>query len=127
MTPYNTSSQLNRYNMNKLLFCTIFFLSVSYISFAQTDNSSSKAQEEFTFFKDDANNIFFIDFETIDVNLSEVVVKDIEGNVLITDAVSDLPVNTIYELDCSNFRDGEYVVELHSYTAILRKPFSLDK
>ncbi len=109
--------------MNRLLFCLALFLFVSSYSIAQTDNT----QAEFSFFKDDSNNIFFIDFETIDVNLNEIVVKDEEGNVLITDAVSNLPVNTIYELDCSNFGNGKYVVELHSYTAILRKPFSLDK
>ncbi len=127
MKPQITCFNLNYCNMNKLLFCTILFLFTSSFSIAQTDNLSSNTQEEFSFFKDDANKIFFIDFETIDVNLNEIVVKDEQGNVLITDAVSDLPVNTIYELDCSNFQDGEYVVELHSYTAILTKPFSLDK
>lgn len=126
MEPQITCFQLNHNNMNRLLFSLALFLSVSISSIAQIDNTSNATQAEFSFFKDDSNKIFFIDFETIDVNLNEIIVKDEEGNVLITDAVSNLPVNTIYELDCSNFGDGKYVVELHSYTAILRKPFSLD-
>ena len=110
--------------MSRLLFFLCCFFSFSYLAFAQTSETSTK--EEFTFFKDEANKVYFIDFESIDINLSEVIVKDKDGKIVLEEAVSDLPVDTIYELDCSQFENGEYVVELHSYTAVLRRPFSLE-
>ena len=110
--------------MNRLLFCLLCLFSISHLSLAQTTNNSS--QEAFSFFKDETNKVFYIDFESIDINLSEIIVKDEEGKIILEEAVNELPVDAIYELDCSQFQNGEYIVELHSYTAVLRRPFSLE-
>jgi len=112
--------------MNKLLFCTLIFLAYTCFTYAQTSTPNSE-KEAFSFFKDETSNFYYIDFESIDINLNEIVVKDEKGNVVLEEGVSDLPVDTIFELDCSEYQNGKYVVELHSYTAVLRKPFSLDK
>jgi len=126
MNPLNTANRLTNTIMNKLLFCTLFCLSLSCFTYAQTSTSNLE-KEEFSFFKDETSNFYYIDFESIDINLNEIVVKDNEGNVVLEEPVNDLPVDTIFELDFSQYQNGQYVVELHSYTAVLRKPFSLEK
>jgi len=35
--------------------------------------------------------------------------------------LSSLPVNTIYELDYSQFEPGDYEIELRSYTGVMTK------
>lgn len=126
MNPLNTVNRLTIKIMNKLLFCTLFCLSLSCFSFAQSTSSTIDSEKEtFSFFKDDSSNYFYIDFESIDINLNEIVVKDDKGNIILEEEVNKLPVDTIFELDCSQYQHGKYVVELHSYTAVLRKPFSL--
>ena len=43
------------------------------------------------------------------------------GKEIVSDDVTDLPVNSIYELDFGKLEDGEYTVELHSYTEVSKK------
>jgi hypothetical protein len=87
---------------------------------------SSTAMAELPFndwsiFSDQDNAIYFIDFEQVAVNLDEIVVKDQAGQVLWQEEVFDLPVNTIYELDFSDYQAGEYLIELKAYTGVIRK------
>lgn len=70
---------------------------------------------------DEENQIYYIDFETLSVNLSNIVVKDSNGKLLINDDVFDLPVNTIYELDLTQFANGSYTLELHAFTGVVRQ------
>lgn len=81
--------------------------------------------EEWSFFMDEDKQVYYIDFETISVNLNEVVIKNGEGEVVMKDDLWGLPVNTIYELDFSPFEKGNYEVELRSFTGVLRKTVSL--
>lgn len=81
--------------------------------------------DNWSFFHDEENQTYFIDFQTINLNLSEIIVKDAEGTTVIKEDVIDLPVNSIYELDCSNFKKGDYTVELRSYTKILSKKIAV--
>lgn len=115
------------------------FLLVTNITFAQTAVNDS----EFTakgvsnylptemednseaFFVDTDNETYFIDFESLNVNLSELVVKDEGGAVVFKDDVFDLPVNTIYEIDYSEYSAGNYEVELRSFTGVMRKKISV--
>ena len=82
--------------------------------------------ENWSIFKDDENQVYYIDFESLSVNLSNVVVKDASGEVLLNDDVFDLPVNTIYELDMSQYQQGEYQLELRSFTGIIRKKVAVE-
>ncbi len=77
--------------------------------------------ENWSFYKDEENQLYFIDFEQINFNLSEIIVKNDDGDILIQDDVLDLPVNTIYEIDLSEYGVGNYHVELRSFTGIIRK------
>ena len=78
-------------------------------------------EDEWSFFYDEENEIYYIDFETISFNLTKIKLIAKDGSELIADSVADLPVNTIYELDCSKLNAGNYTVELHSYTEIIKK------
>jgi hypothetical protein len=82
--------------------------------------------ENWTFFLDEENRIYYIDFETINVNLNDIQVKNKKGEIVLKDNLWDLPVNTIYELDFKNFETGTYEIELRTYTGVLRRTIEVD-
>ena len=83
-----------------------------------------QAENNWSFYSDKESELCYIDFESINVNLNEIVVKDQKGAIVFKEAVDGLPVDSIYELDCSQFPIGVYTIELHSYTGIFKKTFS---
>ena len=115
---------MNKMPIFKTVLTTCFFLAFSVFVTAQSSPSCILAsndispkgivEEEWSFFYDAENEIYYIDFETISLNLTKVKVVANNGNAVIADNVADLPVNTIYELDCSQLTNGSYTVELHS-------------
>jgi len=119
----------------KTAITTCFFLAFSVFAMAQSSPSGLLAsndispkgivEDEWSFFYDAENEIYYIDFETISLNLTKVKVVGTDGNSIIADNVADLPVNTIYELNCSELNAGIYTVELHSYTEILKKEVTI--
>ena len=82
-------------------------------------------QEDWTIYADETNRVYYIDFESLRVNISDVVVKNNAGEVVFKEKVFDLPVNTIYELDLSKYEAGKYEIELRSFTGLIRKPVEL--
>ena len=122
--------------VSKSLFAFVLLCFISSSLFAQSIASADKnaftaftlielPDENWSFYKDEENRLYFIDFEKINYNLSEIIVKNEEGDVLIQDDVLDLPVNTIYEIDLSEFGVGDYHVELRSFTGIIRKEVNI--
>jgi hypothetical protein len=84
-------------------------------------------KSEWSLFTDKENSMVYIDFEQININLNGLVVKDKEGIVVFKDdALWQLPVNTIYEIDFSKLPKGAYSVELKSFTATLRKDIAIN-
>ncbi len=77
--------------------------------------------QDWSFFVDDENKVYYIDFETIPVNLADIVIKNDDGEVILQDNLYDLPVNTIYEIDTTDYAVGKYHIELRSYTGVIRK------
>lgn len=86
---------------------------------------SSKLKEiqadNWDIFADDENKIYYVDFESLNITLSDIVVKNSSGSVVLKDDVFDLPVDTIYEIDLSDAKKGTYKIELRSYTSVIRK------
>ncbi len=80
---------------------------------------------DWTLFADEENKLYYIDFETLTFNVSDVVVKNDAGEVLLRDKVFDLPVDTIYELDFSHYKSGKYEIELRTFTEVVRKTVHL--
>lgn len=111
-----------------LLTFLVFFLFAG-VSFAQTEvtltpkgGSAEKVlSDSWTYFVDEDSQTYYIDFETINVNLSDVIVRDAQGFEVMRDDVLDLPVNTIYELDFSRLASGTYQIELRSFSGVMRK------
>jgi len=63
------------------------------------------------FYNDNENQLLFIDFQAIGDQVSQLnILKDDE--LMMEDDVSDLPANTIYELNLEVLRNGNYTVEL---------------
>lgn len=83
--------------------------------------------ENWTFYLDKENKVYYIDFETISVNLSDIQVKSEEGTIVLKENLWDLPVNTIYELDMSNWNPGKYQVELRTYTGIIMTDLNISE
>lgn len=78
-------------------------------------------QESSAIFQDQESNTFYIDFEKLNYNLSNLVVKNSSGKELFRDDVWDLPVDTIYELNMDQFGIGEFEIEVCSFTRSIRK------
>jgi Domain of unknown function (DUF3244) len=88
----------------------------------QADN-----KQDWSIFTDKQNNMVYVDFEKINVNLSGVSVRDNTGQIVFKDdSVWQLPVNTIYEVDLSKFPKGEYTIELKTFTSSLKKKVSVN-
>ncbi len=123
--------------MNRLLFSFLVMMAALTTTNAQTTTTPSspiavnqlatkgvQAENNWSFFSDAESEFCYIDFERINVNLHEIVVKNQKGTIVFNEAVNGLPVDSIYELDCSQFPVGIYTIELHSYTGILTRTFS---
>ncbi len=112
---------------------TLGFTQISFsqsISSTDTYSSSSvdksfEVNEDWSFYSDEDNQLFYIDFENISTNLSDIVVKNAKGKVIFKENVFDLPVNTIYELDFSEYAAGDYEIELRSFTKVMRKTVTI--
>ncbi len=90
-----------------------------------TMNLTEIKDESWSFYTDDENKLCFIDFETINFNLSEIIVKNENGDILFRDDVLDLPVDTIYEINLSEYETGNYEVQLRSFTGMIRKQVNI--
>ena len=84
-------------------------------------------KQDWSIFTDKQNNMVYVDFEKINVNLSGVNVRDNQGQIIFKDeGIWQLPVNTIYELDMSKYPKGEYTVELKTFTTALKKKITVN-
>ncbi|NNE29788.1 MAG: hypothetical protein HKN16_09125 [Saprospiraceae bacterium] len=107
--------------MQRFLFGGIFLLFFSLSAFSQTsvstDNSSllGFASDDWTFFHNTEDDVVFIDFESINVNLHDIRVIDEKGELVLEEPLFDLPVDAIYELDLKNLPKGEFQVQLHTF------------
>jgi len=121
--------------LNRLLTFAFLLLFTANLSAQSTASISTDSKvnldlinldnNNWSFYIDEENKLYYIDFEKISFNLSEIRVKDVDGEVLMKEDVLDLPVNTIYELDFSKYNAGEYEVELRSFTGVLRKKVNI--
>ncbi len=104
--------------------------SVSNFDLNLTSNDDEALEEvksdTWTFYQDKERKIYYIDFETINVNLNEIIVRNSRGEVVFKDELWGLPVNTIYELDFSKYKPGRYEVELKSFISYMKKELIIE-
>ena len=89
------------------------------VSLKITNNFTIQNSErnDWMIYADAENHLVYIDFEKINTNLNVVSVKNAMGQVVFKDDnLWQLPVNTIYEIDCKKFTSGDYTLELKSFT-----------
>lgn len=122
--------------MRRIFVCAVIAVCSSFTSLqAQLLSINTASQEvvkhsdgevDWSIFTDSENRMLYVDFEKINVNLSSIMVKDQVGNVLFKDeTLWQLPVNTIYEIDFSKYPNGDYTVELKTFTKVIRKQVSI--
>jgi|GEM_PF-718506 hypothetical protein len=87
---------------------------------------TAAVSEDQSLYTGGSEKVYYIDFEDLRMNLSEIVLKNDQGKILLKDDVFDLPVNTIYELDLSQYGSGTFEVELRSFTGVIRKTIAVD-
>ncbi len=76
------------------------------------------------FFTDPESKVCFIDFAEIDGYAKQLVVKKGE-EIIIDEALWELPENTIYELDYEKYLSGEYQIELYTYATVIKKALNV--
>ncbi|HHB79462.1 MAG TPA: hypothetical protein ENK85_09555 [Saprospiraceae bacterium] len=67
-------------------------------------------------YQSDDRQKVFVDFGEIPVNLKSIRVLNSTGDVLLTKIVYDLPVNSLYEIDLSQFSNDDLVLEIETFT-----------
>jgi hypothetical protein len=87
---------------------------------ALTVKDEITTEDEFIFIDSD-EKVCYIDFEKITINLKEVSLINQSGQVVFSEDVSDVPVDTIFEIDYSTFAGGKYIVEMKSYITSIHK------
>lgn len=118
--------------MNRIAGILVFFLLAGAMnqlfgqsSMAPGSGSAASASigggDEISLFVDEETKTYYVDFEPIQVNISEIVLKNASGAVVFRENVSSLPVNAIYELDMSRYSPGNYRIELHTFIGVLGK------
>jgi len=111
------------------LSCQLFAQSSTSVNADKLDavsNLLNLNNTDWSYYIDDEQHIYYIDFEKINVNLNDIKVKNDAGEVVLEDQLYELPVNTIYELDLSTFPKGKYQVELRTFTGVISKEVALD-
>ena len=120
--------------MKHLTIAGLFVLFAFTSSFAQSATSINNSPsfdlielntDSWSFFSDDNSQLFYIDFEKLTFSISDILLKDADGEIVFEDDVLDLPVNSIYELDLAQFKPGKYMVELRAFTDSLTKDITV--
>lgn len=93
---------------------------------SQQISFQENSKNDWTVYCDHENRVIYVDFEKINTNLSSVIVRDNQGKIVFKDEnLWQLPVNSIYEVDCLRYNTGEYTLELKSFTSSINKGFSV--
>jgi len=89
-------------------------------------NSTINLDHDWSFYEDSENKLYLIDLETIRHNIQDIVVLNKKTKEIIwEEPVFDLPVNSIYELDYSQYPKGTYQIELRSINGVLKKQINI--
>jgi hypothetical protein len=71
---------------------------------------------QWSYAHDDSDATYYLDFQLINVNLQNLVVRNEVGLIVYSEDVTDLPVDAIYEIDLGQFGKGSYEIELQTFT-----------
>lgn len=123
----STPVNMTRVFLFSAFFCCVFCTSLSAQMTAKSPLAGANVDaneivaNDMSIYADMESSTYFIDFEQLAVNVNKIVVKRNDGQVVWQEDVFDLPVNSIYELDFSQYNSGEYLIELQAFTGVIRK------
>lgn len=80
---------------------------------------------EWMFASVDNERLQYVDFEQLQDHLTDLLIKDASGNIIYRENVSQLPTNTIYEIDFSQYEGNRFQVELRSFSGVISKGLEL--
>lgn len=103
-------------------------LGFAYDGFAETTTTIALDGENLKeiFFTDQENKLLFVDFEELGEELVELKITN-DNETVLTDDVSELPRNTIYEIDLKGFESNkEYKMLLKTPYGTLTKSFKVN-
>ncbi len=86
---------------------------------------TASSEKNTVIFKDSETNTFYIDFQKLKFNVAEIFVQNNNNNAVLQKQVTNLPVDTIFELDLNTFPKGDYNIILRSTTQEVKYPVSL--
>ena len=78
---------------------------------SKSDTETRKSTLSNIFFNDAEDEILFIDFDQLDDEILEINIFR-EKELMMNDAVNDLPADVIYEINLDVFRKGKYIIEI---------------
>ncbi len=97
------------------------------ITAAEEDNSEEVYEESWSFFTNEDDQLFYIDFQALGGNLTSMVVLDENGNKVVEEDLLFFPDDTIYELDLFDFKEGTYHVLLETYSETIQTELIVSK
>ncbi len=121
--------------MHPKVFFLVLFSSFSLLLFGQqsdlllsslqmTANNSDEliiAESDWAFYSDKENATVFIDFEEIDGTATQLEILSAENEILLAEDLTNIPNNTIYELDVAFLNSGKYSIRIKTYKETINK------
>lgn len=121
--------------MHPKVFFLVLFSTFSLLLFGQqselqlsslymTANNSDDliiAESDWAFYADKENATVFIDFEEIEDTATQLEIISENDEVLLTEDLTNVPFNTIYELDVAFLNSGKYSIRIKTYNETINK------
>ena len=125
--------------MLKIVSLVTLFLLLGFAGFAQGAFSMATQEEtvettrislsdkaiDSSVFMDAEAKTCYVDLERLPMNLKQAVLINNEGQEVLVMSLTDVPVDSIVELDYSELPSGSYLLELRSYTSKAHKALQL--
>ncbi len=71
------------------------------------------------------DNKYYLDLEVVEGHLSDFSIMDEENQVVLNTSLALLPSDALFELDLTEFKKGEYVLRIRTYTNEIKTDISI--
>jgi hypothetical protein len=92
------------------------------IDWANLNLEDLVSESAWKFHIDKSSNVLYVDFAELGGNLSKLILKNHENEVLlIDDRLFELPSDAIYEINLNKYLKGNYVLELYTHESVIKE------
>ena len=121
-------------NHPKSLLLALFILSLSFSIFAQNEPIEASVnilpglleEQQILIASEVEKNIFYVDLELLDGNLSDLQLLNQNGEVVLNSSLRDIPEDALYELDLSHIESGWYQFQVRTFKNSIKKDIILE-